>query len=365
MSNPLINRKSPYELVKEAVLQKYLLKGGKPGDRLPSDRALAVEFGVNIATVAKGLTALCQEGRVTRRVGSGTYISDLKLEKQLVGIYLGSPVMSYSQSEMVVYAKLDQLLQQTVHNRNGNLLHYSDSRIREYWGVPHPGLLADVEEGKLSDLIVVRANPSNYAWLEKLPINVIGLGVSYGSGTVDLDLAAFSRQCVEFLVQQGYRKIGLITKLPPKSSPRAPTRFSLHESFHDSIRQAGIELQPGWVQVDDFDNTITDSEPMNSEMFGYTAFQAAWNAPERPDALIIHFDIVGLGVIRAARDLGVDLNRDIKTIFSANLGCDWPPLEGFTRMAFPIKDTINALMSLVGHDSQEQLLVKPVLVQPQ
>lgn len=364
-SKSLINRKAPYELVKEAVFQKYIASGAEPGTRLPSDRALAVEFGVNVATVAKGLSALSQEGIVTRRVGSGTFIQAFRTEKQTAGVYLGAPVTSYAQPEMAFHARLDQLLQQTLHGRGDEFMHYSDSRIREFWSVPHPALRDDAEEGKLSDLIVIRANPSNYNWIEKLPVHIIGFGVNYGGSMVDLDLAAFSRQSVEHLVKAGCRGIGLITKTPPKSSNRSPGRLSLHESFHQSIKDAGLAVLPEWIRADDFDNTLSDSEPMNAELFGYTAFQSLWNARERPDAIVVHFDIVGLGVIRAARDLKVDLHRDIKVVFSSNLGSAWSRLDNYTRMAFPMKDIVNALIALVGKKTPEQILVKPVLVQPQ
>lgn len=366
MTNNSISRKATYELVKDAVYQKYIASGAKPGERLPSDRALAAEFGVNVATVAKGLTSLSLDGVVSRRIGAGTFVKDVRQKPaQTLGIYLGAPVTSYAQPEMAFHARLDQLLQQTLHGRGDECMHYSDSRIREFWSVPYPALRDDAEEGKLSDLIVIRANPSNYVWLEKLPVHTIGFLVNYGGSMVDLDLAAFSRQSVEHLVKAGCRSIGLITKTPPKDSKRSPGRMSLHESFHQSVKDAGLLVRSEWIRADDFDNTLSDSEPMNAELFGYTAFQSLWNSRERPEAVVVHFDIVGLGVIRAARDLKVDLHRDIKIVFSSNLGSAWSLLDNYTRMAFPMKDIVNALIALVGKKTTEHVLVKPVLVQPQ
>lgn len=365
MNSHPINRKAPYEQVKEAVYAKYIANGAEPGARLPSDRALAVEFGVNVATVAKGLTALSMEGILTRRVGAGTFVRDVRPEvEQTLGVYLGAPVTSYAQPEMALYARIDQLLQQTLHGRGNEFVHYSDSRIREFWAVPHPALRDDAEEGKLGDLIVVRANPSNYTWLEKLPVNIIGYGVNYGGPMVDLDLAAFSRQSVEYLIKTGCRKIGLITKLPSKTSEWSPVRVSLHESFYQTVTSAGLSVSSEWILTDDFDNTISDAEPMDSELFGYTAFQSLWNSPERPEGLVVHFDIVGLGVIRAARDLHVDLNRDVRVVFSANLGSAWSLLDNYTRMAFPMKDIVNTLIAQIGVNERVTSLVKPVLVLP-
>jgi len=365
MPNFQISRKAPYEQVKEAVYEKYISSVTEAGTRLPSDRALAAEFGVNVATVAKGLSALALEGIVTRRVGSGTYVQEKRQTKQTVGVFLGAPATSYARPEMAFFAKLDQVIQQTLQAKRGNFLHYSDSRIQEYREIPLPALYDDAHEGKLSDLIVVRANPSNFEWLEKLATNVIGFAVNYGGSFVDVDLAAFSTQSVEHLVRSGCREIGFITQFPPKPSSRAPGRLSLHEAFHQAIQKQGVETRADWIKTDDFDNTLFDTEPMAPDLFGYTAFQSIWNSPQRPDGIVVHSDIVGLGVIRAAKDLRVDLNHDIKVVFSANLGSPWSPLDHHTRMAFPIKEIANTLISLIGKETPEHILVKPVLLQPQ
>ncbi len=364
MKEPRINRKAAYEQVKDAVYQKYIGKDGKPGTRLPSDRALAVEFDVNVATVAKGLTALSMEGVVSRRVGSGTYIQTTRTHTQTVGVYLAAAVTSYAIPEMVFFAKLDQLVQQTLHGRGNEFQHYADSRIREFWATPHSPLARDIQEGKISDLIVIRANPSNYAWLETMDVHTIGFGVNLGGSVVEIDLSAFSSQSVEHLTNIGCKSIGLITKLPPKSSTRSTSGQALHEAFYNSLEQNGLPIQQEWIRTDDFDNTLSDAEPQDSEFFGYTSFQSIWNSNRRPDGIIVHSDIVGLGVIRAARDMNVDLNKDIKAVFSVNHGSAWTPHKAYTRMAFPMTDIVRALLNQVGNTENKISWVKPVLILP-
>jgi DNA-binding LacI/PurR family transcriptional regulator len=46
------------------------------GARLPSERALAKKFACNVLTVRKGLSSLVAEGRIERRLGSGTFVVD-------------------------------------------------------------------------------------------------------------------------------------------------------------------------------------------------------------------------------------------------------------------------------------------------
>jgi GntR family transcriptional regulator len=57
---------------------KYLVAAGRlaPGEEVPPIRALAEQLVVNPNTVAKAYHELEREGVVTKKHGSGTYISD-------------------------------------------------------------------------------------------------------------------------------------------------------------------------------------------------------------------------------------------------------------------------------------------------
>src|SRR5688572_32302903 len=57
---------------------KYLVAAGRlaPGEEIPAIRILAEELVVNPNTVAKAYHELEREGVVTKRHGSGTFISD-------------------------------------------------------------------------------------------------------------------------------------------------------------------------------------------------------------------------------------------------------------------------------------------------
>lgn len=58
----------------------------KVGDRLPSNREMAVLFGVTIGTVSKAMSEAVRRGIVETRVGSGTYIR----ERQSGPVYAGA-----------------------------------------------------------------------------------------------------------------------------------------------------------------------------------------------------------------------------------------------------------------------------------
>lgn len=65
-----------YMLVKEKIDEKIENKEYKPGDRLPSEAKLSEKFGVSRATLRETLRVLEKEGKVNRRQGIGTFITE-------------------------------------------------------------------------------------------------------------------------------------------------------------------------------------------------------------------------------------------------------------------------------------------------
>lgn len=56
-------------------LRLSVLQTGQPGDRVPSERQLAQQFGVSPITISRALQELQSEGSIERIVGKGTFIS--------------------------------------------------------------------------------------------------------------------------------------------------------------------------------------------------------------------------------------------------------------------------------------------------
>ncbi len=67
------------------VLQNEIEHGlYKPGDRLPSEPELVRQYGVSRITVRQALDGLEAEGRVVRRHGKGTYVTEPRIEQPLI-----------------------------------------------------------------------------------------------------------------------------------------------------------------------------------------------------------------------------------------------------------------------------------------
>lgn len=57
----------------------------KIGSRLPSERDLAERFAVSRMTLRQAITILVEEGIVERRVGSGTYVANQRVQERMRG----------------------------------------------------------------------------------------------------------------------------------------------------------------------------------------------------------------------------------------------------------------------------------------
>ncbi len=65
---------------------KRSIESGKwsVGDRIPSERELAVEFNVSRMTLRQAIQTLVEEGILERFVGSGTFVANQKVQEKNV-----------------------------------------------------------------------------------------------------------------------------------------------------------------------------------------------------------------------------------------------------------------------------------------
>lgn len=65
-----------YEQIVEQIEERILNGDLRPGDKLPSERELAEQFGVSRTAVREAVKALTQKGLLVVNVGRGTFVTD-------------------------------------------------------------------------------------------------------------------------------------------------------------------------------------------------------------------------------------------------------------------------------------------------
>src|SRR5690606_33645761 len=79
MSGSFLSRAPRYLQIAEALRARIVSMD--PGARLPSEPQLAKEFSVSRFTVTRAVEVLMEEGLITRRQGSGTFVAEAPLRR--------------------------------------------------------------------------------------------------------------------------------------------------------------------------------------------------------------------------------------------------------------------------------------------
>jgi len=305
------------------------------GGRLPPERALAAEYGVNTGTLNKALHELAREGFLERRVGSGTYVIPRSKAGAAVGIYYGGRVFD-GLLENVFYGALDRHLQRELSGAGRLFRHYVDMRLPESRGEAPGELRDDIQALRVACLIVPRAAEQDYGWLRGLAIPAVGFSVSYGGPCVACDPRPAAAEAVRHLVARGRSRIALI-------SPRGggPERGFL-EGIEDGLRScAGAEFV-GWFDA----STDPHGRAWRPEQRGLIAFKSAWAHTPRPDGILVFTDVWALGVVQAISEAGLAPGRELDVVVHANEETLFPELAGLPRMLLSVREVAAALRVL-------------------
>lgn len=116
---------------------------------------------------------------------------------------------------------------------------------------------------------------------------------------VDVDGAAGMRIVVEHLVSQGYRRIAILNWSETKSSSVGKDRM---KGCMEALKNAGIDTPPQWIARGDGDFP-----------FAYQSSVQWLDLPpaQRPTAIVAFSDIMALGAMNAAMNLGVRVGIDL------------------------------------------------------
>ncbi|MDD9348705.1 LacI family DNA-binding transcriptional regulator [Mumia sp.] len=132
------------------------------------------------------------------------------------------------------------------------------------------------------------------------PVVCIG-GVIPGVSTVSVDDFATARLATDHLVALGHRRIAHIGWEGAGDFALAATR---EDGYARALRDAGLEVVPELVALGDF--TMQE---------GYSTAKRLLSDPRlRPTAISAASDELAIGAITAARDLGLDVPRDVSVV---------------------------------------------------
>lgn len=316
----------------------------REGEQLPAIRGFAEHLGVNFNTLRGVYKQLEHDGFVLSERGRGTTVLNYRqargptVRKGARSFSIGVIIPTHLEFYAPFLNALDSsssdpaLLFICVADRDPNRgLSYIDQLIaKNVDGIIVAGEMVpdDIDMDRIS-------TPTVFADYPGAPGPSVLFDHEHGSSLV-----------TEHLLEHGHRRVGFVT--PPLGSPSVESK---HRGFLRATRSAG--LAPNDVIIETADDFGV--EP------GYASGLRLLSRHDRPTGIATASDSLAIGVLRAARELGIAVPDELAVVGNDNIasGQDTaPPLTTADAPAAELgSESIIMLEQLIaGHDLQQQVV---------
>jgi DNA-binding LacI/PurR family transcriptional regulator len=273
-----------------------------PGAPLPSERALAEQYGVSSITARRVMSELSRRSLVERRQGAGTFVRKQAGRKRVVFLVLEFKEAPVPDHRMIpsAFGELVGGIAQVTWQVEASL---GLGFVRE-----PDELAAWLQEARLEDScdgLVVRA--AGDVTSEEIDL-LDSAGLPYVVvkrhprdrvvPCVIADERRAVRLATEHLLALGHQAIGLI------ASTQAQTLYEERVlGYQDALRSAGVDLQPSLL-CDAPDFSVASGETAARQLLGQPRTQ-------RPTALMVASDSMAMGAYQAAAHWGISIPQDL------------------------------------------------------
>lgn len=273
-----------------------------PGEKFPSDRQLAEFFKMGTLTVTRGVNELVERKLLERRVGSGTYLVPPRASpKWPASRRIGLICHEVMREDGFFVTTVRRRLQEETAARQLDLVQMT--RVPEQYE-------ETIHEYQLGAMIVLAPQEPFIPEMRRLaeagfPLVALGAylpdiaGFSFGT-----QHAATAALAVNYLVQNGCRRIGIVLR----SSPGAEMDLSVRErerGYLEGMWRNRQLVNPNWI----FRKHYGDDAAFNA------ALRREFAASEGgPDALLITGLADSLVLYSMLRELGKTIPDDISLV---------------------------------------------------
>lgn len=328
-----------------------------PEAKMPTVAQLRRDYKVSIATLDTVLARLESQNVITRRQGSGIYVSPY-LHKKTVGLVCApeffrseiSPFWSEIVEELRSRASLE-----------GEV-------FRFYLGLPagrsqvavHEDLQADVSERRLDGVFFIGNNPEAIAWLEAQGVAVVNFAGS-AHFKVGINYRDLIEQAVNALESSGCRRLALMSPFHYREKINEIKRSRAVHEFEAIVRARNLDFDPRlvWDAA-----SILGTELQTYQEQGFEAAHKIFCSPDvaRPDGLIIIDDMMTRGALVNLKKLGIAPNVDVKIVSHFNRGSS--VLQGeekqLMRMEIDPAEIVKAMFAMLNTLMDKATLATPV-----
>lgn len=295
-------RETPlYGRIADAVCVAVAEGRAAPGDRLPTESALASKLGINLLTVSRAYDHLKDRGIIRQRRGSGTYVApdavdrarrwdETGIRNLLIVLGEDSPTKCPHQTFFVVADLVEGI-------RDG--LGSSARRLTFVENLTAPLVRDIAPDDAVLSIVHSRLDEALVAGVVQRQVRFVSVWDAKplaGVPHVDYDRHGAASLACRHLVECGYRKIGFIGLRKHWRSPVAPKFGAFTTVLHDG----GLDVHARFVREV---NTLPGK--------AYAATQDVLRSGDSPDAFFVDTDYKAMEVVCALNDAGLKVPDDI------------------------------------------------------
>lgn len=323
----------------QVAIQNDIAEGRlRPGDMLPSEKALCALYEVSSITIRRALRDLVQAGLIYRENGVGTFVAQPTRHYSVALIFCGFPEEGW-RHESHMFGALIGSVGQAIWEHGGTL---------NVSNVASLDVLIDairqIAENSTFDGLLIRADielPAQVAAaLTSLGVPFVLIkkkAIDHPVNTVWMDNREHARIATEHLLELGHGRIGLIMGRP--GSRATQERFL---GYQDAFAARDLPVDPSLIYYGETEFADV----------GYATTLALLDRAVRPTALLIAVDGFVPSVYAALRERGVRIPTDMALVGFAETGRGptyQPPLTTLAASDFDLgQESARLLIALLN-----------------
>ncbi len=337
---------SKHREIEQTLRQEISSGQWKPGHRLPGEHELAARFDVAYMTMRQAVSHMVEAGLLRRLRGKGTFVVDQDQPHSAAAT--GHPLALVFPSDRLrvdpyYFPELLDGFQQMMKQRDLSFLLYNYDQAEAPGALPAGSLVACLllEESHLH--LVGRLRDSGHG--------VLAVNHYRGQRSIPcvrIDDAQGIVQAVGHLVSLGHEKIGFL-----RGDPGNLDAADRRRGFRLAVRRYGLRF------VIEGGNGFTEAA-------GYAAAQEMLASAAPPTALVCASDISAVGAMKAARERGLSIPRDLSIVGFGDFSvADFimPPLTTVRQSRIALgREAAEMLIRLADNEALEDSILSADLV---
>lgn len=306
----------------EALIRR---EGLRPGDQIPAERDLSVQFQVSQMTMNRAIQEMVRDGLVTREAGKGTFVTQLDGEARHLGALGLVSLVNVGEINADFYAgEVLRGAQKTALDTGWDLVLIQESLCSP------AGTNARLQ-GRANGFLIVFSPDEALPTLRHLREEGVPF-LSVGSSWLDEDIPAVdcdnilgSELAVEYLASLGHRRIGFIGAPENRSNAR-----DRHVAFVAALEARGLPLEHKWFVQALEEGKLSDELRLR--------IAAIAGEPDGPTAFLAAGYSLAINAIETLTNAGLNVPKDVSVIgFDDKFSAAFlnPPL---TTVAQPLEE---------------------------